>query len=214
MYTVKDFLENSICITKNNMALVNDGDKYKDLLKSFQSVHVTEDFIFSGLDAINADELFFLKDKKEHLNDLWWQKQLCYITNMVICSNNDKFIPVSLIIKTKNHEEKDYMIKFDLLEIQKELKDGKKDDKENIMNAFLNNLYISKNDELLKFQSNFLNDILNKGVIAMNDFTSSVVATSLPVLLAISYLDQDLTESFRIFLNGFLNIFLDTPFKS
>ena len=213
MYTIDDFIENSRCITRYNYLLVNDGKQYLSLLNKFDRVYVTDEFIFSGVDAIQREELFFLKEKTYHRNETWWKDSSCYIFNLIIGERKDKLEIIDLYVKM-NDKETPRIIRFDLLKVKKELSKNQKLSNEEIMNLYLNNFYVGNDKQMFKFEQTDMNKLVNRGITAVTNFTSFVVAASLAIILVVSYLDEDITNSFRTFIGEFLNVFMDSPFKN
>ena len=211
MFDIRDLILNSNCITMDNYDLIDNGKYYLPLLKLYNRVYVTSDLCFSGMNAIELDEYFFKSNEK---TPSWWNKKLCYSFSMVIVENNDKLELIDLTIKTHNFASPEMIIKFDLMKIKENLMTKDITKKDVLINSFIDSILVYEYGEFIPYTGDYALNLISRNDFSIDVFSSLVLASRVPLLMGIAYLDKVLTEGFKIFLTEFLGMFLETPFKN
>ena len=211
MFDIKDLILNSQCLTKENYDLIENGNLFLPLLKLYDKVYVTDELCFSGMNALELNEYFF---KKEHKQPSWWISKLSYSFQMIIVENNKKLELLDLTLKTNNFTNEEMMIKFDLLKLKENLMTKDISKKDNLINVFMDSILVKEKNKFIPYYGDYALKLIAKDDISIDVFSSLVLASKVPLLMGIIYLDDVLTEGFKIFLTELFGMFLESPFKS
>ena len=211
MLDIKDLLLNSQCITKDNYDLIENGERYLPLVKLYNRIYIIDEVCFSGMNAIELDEYCFKKDNK---HPKWWMENLAYSFQMTIVENNNKLELLELVLKTHNFSQEEMMIKFNLSKIKEDLMIKDITKKDCLINIFMDSILVYENGKFINYYGDYALKLIAKDDISIDVFSSLVLASRVPLLMGIIYLDNVLTEGFKIFLSELFNMFLESPFKN